>query len=97
MMDRGEQIELVRPPGQKPYIPHLFVVAVTEESALPTHEATPTLLCRFYRQYSERLVCAVFNGPTRMTGSKLLLGGTEDFMLLRNLFARLQVWHIDQQ
>ena len=91
----GLQIEL--PPGDAPCVPRLDVVAVTEASAWLADDVTPAVFRALYNLYSERLVWAGFNGDVRSTGSKLVLGEPHDFSLLKEVFERLKVYHIDQQ
>jgi hypothetical protein len=93
----GSLSEILLPEGDMPFVPCLDVVAVTEASALPSTQTTLRLCRLLYRQYSERLVWAGFNSVSRVTGSKLALGGVEDFSLLGRVFDRLKVWHVDQQ
>ena len=89
--------ELELPPGDKPCTPDLSIVAVTEASALMNPQVSPRVVRFLYRSYPQRLLWAGFNGPARVTGSKLLVGEPEDFHLLQIVLDRLKVWHIDQQ
>ena len=66
--------ELELPPGVRPCVPCLDVVAVTEASALLAHGVTPKVFRAVYRSSSQNIVWAGSNASTRVTGSKLLFG-----------------------
>ena len=85
------------PHGNTPCKPDLTIVAVTEASALMAPGVTPAVVRHLYELYPHRLLWAGFNAPSRVTGSKLLVGEPEGFHLLQLVLARLKVWHIDQQ
>ena len=91
------EFELELPPGGRPCTPSLDIIGVTEASAMLAAGVTPRVFRAVYQSYPHRLVWAGFNAVTRCTGSKLRMGEPEDFALLKMVFERLKVWHIDQQ
>jgi hypothetical protein len=97
LWERSVGLDVLLPEGGEPFCPVLDVVAATEASVLPSTLMTPGLTRTLYRQYRENLVWAGFNGNSRVTGSKLLLGTPADFGLLGEVISRLKVTHIDQQ